>query len=124
MTTGLIAAVLEEAELKANDRGVTLQEYLGNRTIGDLVEQFTKDDNHQLLNANDFFIGDNGDFTTVREVSESSRERSWVSPSHLSSHVSAMDIDSIQTPENLNLGGAGLVFWHTSQSLTTLSYRR
>ena len=93
MTIALNAASLEEAERKANERGVTLQEYLGNRTIGDFVEQFTNDENHQWLNANDSFMGDNGDFTTIREVSESSHD--IVMGESISSDVSAMDVDSL-----------------------------
>ena len=93
MTIGFIAAVLEEAEPKANDCGITLQEYLGNRAIGDLVEQLTKDANHQWLNANDLSVGDNGDFTTFREVSESSHD--IVMGESISSDVSAMDVDSL-----------------------------
>ena len=40
--------------LPLTENGIAIQEYLGNRTVGGLVEQFTKDENHQWLNANDF----------------------------------------------------------------------
>ena len=78
----------------AHDRGITLQEHLSNRTIGDLVEQFANDGNHQWLNANDFFRGDIGDFTTIREVSESSHD--IVMGESISADVSAMDIDGAE----------------------------
>ena len=84
-----IATVLEEAEHNAQGQGVALQEHLGSRTIADLVEQFTNDENHEWLNANDFFRGDNGDFTTIREVSESSHD--IVVGESISSDASAMN---------------------------------
>ena len=82
-----------EAELQAAETGVTLQEFLENGTTGDIVEQRNKKDNTYWLQANDFFFGHNGDFTTVREVSESSHD--IIMGDFTSSDVSAMDVDSL-----------------------------
>ena len=93
VTIGLIAAVLEEAEHQAAETRVTLQDFLGNGTIGHIVEQYNKKDNTYWLQANDFFFGDEGDFTTVREVSESSHD--IIMGDSTSSDASAMDVDSL-----------------------------
>ena len=71
VTIMFIATVLEEAEYAAHASNLTLQDCLGSRTIADLVEQFANEESHTWLNSHDFFRGDNGDFATIREVSES-----------------------------------------------------
>ena len=40
-----------------------------NMTIADLVEQFTNEQNHKWLTVHDFFMGSNGTFAVIREVS-------------------------------------------------------
>ena len=52
----------------------SLNEYLENRTIADLVEQFTQEENCAWMTGHDFFRGNNGTFATVREVSEASQD--------------------------------------------------
>ena len=69
-----MALRMEEAETKAQAKGQTLHEFLENRTIADLVEQFTQDENCEWLLSHDFFMGNNGNFATVREVSEKSHD--------------------------------------------------
>ena len=73
-TIGFIAAALEQEEYKAEQLRITLQDRLGNETIGDIVDQHKMSDSTNWLNINDFFRGDNGDFTTIREVSGSSHD--------------------------------------------------
>ena len=51
-----------------------LMSVLENRTIADLVEQFTQDEKCEWLMNHDFFMGNNGTFATVREVSETSHD--------------------------------------------------
>ena len=77
-----------------------LQQFLkrqnrGNETIGDIVEQHDKTDNTKWLNLNDFFRGDNDNFTRVCEVSESSHD--IVMGDSISSDVSATDQLMVQT---------------------------
>ena len=49
MTIVFVATVLAEAEYAAQSNNLTLQEYLGSRTIADLVEQFANEENHHEL---------------------------------------------------------------------------
>ena len=65
---------LEKAEEKAQASDQTLHEYLENRTIADLVDQFTQEENCAWLTGNDFFMGNNGTFAVIREVSEASHD--------------------------------------------------
>ena len=58
-----------------------------NRTITDIVEQFTQDESCEWLINHDFFMGNNGTFATAREVSETSHDI-------MMSDVSMMDVDS------------------------------
>ena len=62
VTIQFIAVVIEDAEASAEARGQTLREFLENRTIADLVEQFTTDENCSRLRSHDFFMGKNGHF--------------------------------------------------------------
>ena len=75
VTIQFIAVSIEEAENKAQANGQTL-EFLENRTIADLVEQFSTahHENYSWLRSHDFFMGNNGQFTVVREVSETSHD--------------------------------------------------
>ena len=57
---------------KAEANEQSLHEFLENRTIADLVEQFTTDENYSWLRSHGFFMGNNGNFAVVREVSETS----------------------------------------------------
>ena len=93
VTIGFIATVLQEAEINVQEKGVTLQEYLGHGAIADLVEQYNKKDNAYWLNANDFFMGDNGGFTTIRVVSESSLDIVVGEP--ISSDATMIDLDGL-----------------------------
>ena len=97
VTIELIAAVLEDAEEAALPQHQTLQQYLGSRTIADPVEQFTNEENHRWLTVHDFFVGNNGDFATIREVSESSHD--IIMGDTISSDASAMDVDSKDATE-------------------------
>ena len=84
--------MLEQAEYEAEQLGITeitLQDRLGNETIGDIVDQYGKD-NTNWLNINDFLGGDNGDFATIRDASESSHD--IVMGNSMSSDVSQMDL--------------------------------
>ena len=56
------------------------------------MEQFTQDENCEWLMSHDFFMGNNGTFATVREVSETSHD--IMMGDTISSDVSAMDVDS------------------------------
>ena len=53
---------------------LTLNEFLENRTIADIVDQFTQEENCAWLAGNDFFMGNNGYFAPIREVSEGSHD--------------------------------------------------
>ena len=64
ITIQFIALALEGAEEKARATDQTLNEYLENRTIADLVEQFTQEGNCAWLTDRDFFKGNNGTFAT------------------------------------------------------------
>ena len=74
ITIQFIALALERAEEHAQEEGVTLNEFLENRTIGDIVDQFTQEENADWLRWNDFFMGNNGHFAPIREVSEGSHD--------------------------------------------------
>ena len=56
-TIQFIAMALEQAEEQARANEQSLNEYLENRTIADIVEQFTQDENCAWLMHNDFFMG-------------------------------------------------------------------
>ena len=85
VTIQVIAAAIEEAEAAALSQGQTLQEYLGNMTIADLVEQFANEQHH------------NGNFAVIRELSESSHD--ILMGDTISSDVSAMDVESQDATE-------------------------
>ena len=92
VTIQFIALALEEAEEKATANEQTLNEYLENRTIADLVEQFTQEENCAWLMNHDFFRGNNGTFATIREVSEASHD--IMMGDTISSDVSMVDAES------------------------------
>ena len=92
VTIQFIALALEGAEEKARANEQTLNEYLENRTIADLVEQFKKEENCAWFKNNDFFMGNNGTFVTVREVSEASHD--IMMGDTISSDVSMVDAES------------------------------
>ena len=69
-----IALALEKAEEQARDSELTLNEFLENRTLADIVDQFTQEENCDWLAGNDFFMGNNGYFAPIREVSEGSHD--------------------------------------------------
>ena len=81
----------EQAEDQARANEQSLNEFLENRTIADIVEQFTQDENCEWLMHNDFFMGNNGSFATVREVSEASHD--IMMGDTLSSDVSKADAE-------------------------------
>ena len=91
VTIQFIALALEKAEEQAKDSDQTLNEFLENRTIADIVEQFTQEENCEWLTGNDFFRGNNGYFTVVREVSEGSHDVTMGDT--VSSDVSMTDAD-------------------------------
>ena len=74
ITIQFIALALEGAEEKARANEQTLNEYLENRTIADLVDQFTQEENCAWLTNHDFFRGNNGTFAVIREVSAASHD--------------------------------------------------
>ena len=74
ITIQFIALALEKAEEQARDSEVTLNEFLENRTIADNVDQFTQAENCDWLAGMDFFMGNNGYFAPIREVSEGSHD--------------------------------------------------
>ena len=92
VTIQFIAMALEQAEERARANEQDLREYLENRTIADIVEQFTQDENCAWLMNSDFFMGNNGSFATVREVSEASHD--IMMGDTISSDVSMADADS------------------------------
>ena len=92
VTSQFIAMALEQAEDRAQANEQSLHEYLENRTITDIVEQFTQDENCEWLMNHDFFMGNNGTFATVHEVSETSHD--IMMGETVSSDVSMMDVDS------------------------------
>ena len=92
ITIQFIALALERAEEKARASEQTLNEYLENRTIADLVEQFTQEENCAWLTDHDFFRGNNGTFATIREVSEASHD--IMMGNTISSDVSMVDAES------------------------------
>ena len=91
ITIQFIALALEKAEEQAKDSDQTLNEFLENRTIADIVDQFTQEENCEWLTGNDFFMGNNGYFTVVREVSEGSHDVTMGDT--VSSDVSMTDAD-------------------------------
>ena len=92
VTIQFIAMALEQAEDRAREEEQSLNEYLENPTMADTVEQFTQDENCAWLVHNDFFIGNNGSFATVREVSGASHD--IMMGDTISSDVSMGDADS------------------------------
>ena len=92
ITIQFIALALAGAEEKATANEQTLNEYLENRTIADLVEQFTQEENCAWLTHHDFFRGNNGTFATIREVSEASHD--IMMGDTISSDVSMVDAES------------------------------
>ena len=68
ITIQFIALALEEAEERARDSDMTLNEFLENRTIADIVDQFIQEENCAWLAGNDFFMGNNGHFAPIRKV--------------------------------------------------------
>ena len=98
VTIQFIAVAIEEAEANAEALGQTLHEFLENRTIADLVEQFTTDENYSWLRSHDSFMGNNGNFAIVREVSETSHD--IMMGDTISSDASAMDVDSHGLPND------------------------
>ena len=92
ITIQFIALALEKAEANAQASDQTLNEYLENRTIADLVDQFTQEENCAWLTGNDFFIGNNGNFAVIREVSEGSHDVAMGDT--VSSDVSMADADT------------------------------
>ena len=100
VTIQFVAVAIEEAEVQAKANDQTLQEFLGNMTIADLVEQFTNDQNHSWLADHDFFMGNNGKFAVVREVSEASHD--FLMGDTISSDVSAMEVHSHGQPDDVS----------------------
>ena len=98
VTIHFIAVAIEEAENKARANGQTLEEFLGNMTITDIVKQFTKNENHSWLTNHDFFMGKQRKFAVVREVSETSRDITMGDT--VSSDASAMGVDSHGQPDD------------------------
>ena len=92
ITIQFIALALEKAEEKAQANDQSLNEYLENRTIADLVDQFTQEENCEWLTTNDFFRGNNGTFAVIREVSEGSHD--IMMGDTVSSDVSMADPDT------------------------------
>ena len=66
-------------------------------TTADLVEQFTNEQNHKWLTVHGFFMGNNGTFAVIREVSESSHD--ILMGDIISSDASAMDVESQDATE-------------------------
>ena len=66
-------------------------------TIADLVEHFTNEQTHNWLTVHDFFMGNNGKFAVVREVSETPHD--ILMGDTISSDASAMDVDSQEATE-------------------------
>ena len=91
ITIQVVALALEKAEEQAKDSDQTLNEFLENRTVADIVDQFTQEENCEWLTGNDFFRGNNGYFTVVREVSEGSHDVNMADT--VSSDVSMTDAD-------------------------------
>ena len=91
ITIQFVALALEKAEEQATDSGMTLNEFLENRTIADIVDQFTQEENCEWLTGNDFFMGNNGFFAPIREVSEGSHDVTMAET--VSSDVSMTDAD-------------------------------
>ena len=83
---------MEKADEQAKDSDQALNEFLENRTIADIVDQFTQEENCDWLTGNDFFMGNNGHFTIVREVSEGSHDIAMGDA--VSSDVSMTDADA------------------------------
>ena len=113
ITIQFVALALERAEEQAQDEGLTLNEFLENRTIGDIVDQFTQEENADWLRGNDFFMGNNGHFAPIREVSEGSHD---VTMAETVSDVSMPDVEGAVTEDMAaTLDGSGA----TIQSATS-----
>ena len=91
ITIQFIALALEAAERKAKAKEQSLGDYLENRTIADIVDQFTQEENCEWLIGHDFFRGNNGTFAVIREVSEASHD--VMMGDTISSDVSMTDAD-------------------------------
>ena len=91
ITIQFVALALEKAEEQARDSEMTLNEFLENRTIADIVDQFTQEENCEWLTGNDFFMGNNGYFAPIREVSEGSHDVTMAET--VSSDVSMTDAE-------------------------------
>ena len=63
-----------------------------------LWRQFTNDENRSWLTHHDFFMGNNGQFTVVRDVSETSHD--IMMGDTIPSDASAMDVDSHGQPDD------------------------
>ena len=105
---------------RLRDEGLTLNEFLENRTIGDIVDQFTQEENADWLRGNDFFMGNNGHFAPIREVSEGSHD---VTMAETVSDVSMPDAEgaaTLDTAATLDESGATIQS-ATSQETAGLS---
>ena len=120
ITIQFVALALERAEEQAQDEGLTLNEFLENRTIGDIVDQFTQEENADWLRGNDFFMGNNGHFAPIREVSEGSHD---VTMAETVSDVSMPDAEGAVTEDiAATLDGSGATIQSaTSQETAGLS---
>ena len=120
ITIQFIALALERAEEHAQEEGVTLNEFLENRTIGDIVDQFTQEENADWLRGNDFFMGNNGHFAPIREVSEGSHD---VTMAETVSDVSMPDAEgAVADDVAATLDGSGATIQSsTSQETAGLS---
>ena len=86
ITIQFIALALEGAEEKAKANEQTLNEYLENRTIADLVDQFTQEENCAWLTSNDFFRGNNVALSLLFvKCQKHPMTSSWETLSHLMS---------------------------------------
>ena len=120
ITIQFVALALERAEEHAQEEGVTLNEFLENRTIGDIVDQFTQEENADWLRGNDFFMGNNGHFAPIREVSEGSHD---VTMAETVSDVSMPDAEgAVADDVAATLDGSGATIQSsTSQETAGLS---
>ena len=112
ITIQFIALALEKAEEQARDSEFTLNEFLENRTIADIVDQFTQEENCEWLTGNDFFMGNNGYFAPIREVSEGSHD---VTMAETVSDVSMTDAEGAMAQGDAQ--DAALRHQHKGQSL-------
>ena len=94
-----------------------------NRTIADIVDQFTQEENCAWLAGNDFFKGNNGHFAPIREVSEGSHDATMaesVSDVSMADAEGAMAQGSTHAAATLDESGA-TVRSATSQETAGLS---